>query len=69
MSFGAAAAAAAAIAQSVAQQKAMAEQQKRMAPYMVFGQRQLAEIVGKHGKYCRQHSPGATCKQCGAPRD
>jgi hypothetical protein len=69
MSFGAAVAAAAAIAQSVAQQKAIAEQQKRMAPYVAFGQRQLAEFVAKHCNYCRQHSSGTTCKQCGAPRD
>jgi hypothetical protein len=71
MSFGAAVMAAS-VMQSILQRKAVERQQWVVRdnviisnnPHnsVIFGSKSICE-------YCRQHSPGTTCKQCGAPRD
>lgn len=72
--IGPAAVVGAQIIQSIAQQRAMQMQQRMMqaysrAPFSIAGSNLASQAIGRHCNYCWQHSPGETCKQCGAPRD
>jgi hypothetical protein len=49
-----------AVAQSAMQKKAKANHE--------WAATQI-HIMPRYCNYCRQHTPGETCKQCGAPRD